>query len=454
MTVQLPITAVVVWQMEEVGERVNMSDAGPAERMQRVAVGDRSLAAYAPFAGMEIIGEIEALAEPLRGARVAHISATAEGGGVAELLGTLVPLMRSVGLEADWMVIAGSDTFFQATKSLHNGLHGMPLELTEEMRRTFLEVNVANAATFPGDSYDYVVVHDPQPAPLRLLRSDDGGSWIWRCHIDLTAANPVFWDFLRPFLQVYDASIFSMSDYVMPDLHSQHVAIIPPAVDPLSPKNEPLAENEILALTRARGIDPARPLLLQVSRFDPWKDPLGVIDVYRGVRRQFPEVQLVQLGSLADDDPEGTVYYQRALAYAGTDPDIHVLINTGGAREVNALQRLASVVLQKSLREGFGLTVTEGLWKARPVIGGNAGGIPLQIEDGQNGYLVSSVDECIDRAVRLLRNPSAAAEMGRRGKETVRRKFLSTVNLRGYLALFNELRDRHPPLHPRLASPR
>ena len=305
---------------------------------------------------------------------------------MAELLGTLVPLMRSAGLEADWMVIAGSDSFFQVTKSLHNGLHGMPLELTDEMRHTFLDVNTMNAATFPADSYDYVVVHDPQPAPLRRLRPDDGGSWIWRCHIDLTAANPVFWDYLRPFIQLYDAAIFSMPAYVMPDLQVERVAIIPPAVDPLSPKNEPLEEREILTLIQARDIDPARPLLLQVSRYDPWKDPLGVIDVYRGVRRQLPDVQLVLLGALADDDPEGTEYYRRALAYAGSDPDIHVLINTGGPHEVNALQRAASVVLQKSLREGFGLTVTEGLWKARPVIGGNVGGIPLQIEDGQTGH--------------------------------------------------------------------
>jgi trehalose synthase len=431
-----------------------MRDNGRAGIMHRVAVGGRSLAAYAPFAGTEIIKEIEALAGPLRGARIAHVSATAEGGGVAELLGTLVPLMRGVGLEADWMVIAGSDPFFQVTKSLHNGLHGMLLELTDEMRRTFLEVNEANAATFPGSSYDFVVVHDPQPAPLRLLRPDDGGSWIWRCHIDLTTANPVFWDYLRPFIQLYDASIFSMPAYVMPDLQMERVAIIPPAVDPLSPKNEPLEEREIRTLIRARGIDPARPLLLQVSRYDPWKDPLGVIDVYRGVRRQLPDVQLVLLGALADDDPEGTEYYRRALAYAGSDPDIHVLLNTGGPHEVNALQRAASVVLQKSLREGFGLTVTEGLWKARPVIGGNAGGIPLQIEDGQTGYLVSTTDECIDRAVKLLHNPTAATEMGRRGRETVRSKFLSTVNLRNYLALFSELRDRHPPLHPRSASPR
>jgi trehalose synthase len=230
-----------------------------------------------------------------------------------------------------------------------------------------------------------------------------------------------------------------MASYSRPDLAVGRKAIIPPSIDPLSPKNAPL--NGLLGslLIEKAGLDPARPMMVQVSRFDPWKDPLGVVDVYRGVRKRIADLQLVLMGALADDDPEGTEYYQRTLDYAGDDPNIHVLINTGGPLEVNAFQRLATVVLQKSLREGFGLTVTEALWKERPVIGGDVGGIPLQIRDGTSGYLVSSVEECIERAVDILHNPIAAAEMGRRGRETVRRKFLSTVNLRNYLALFYEL---------------
>jgi trehalose synthase len=306
------------------------------------------------------------------------------------------------------------------------------------MRRVFLEGNAANAVSF-ADPCDFVVVHDPQPAPLCRLRRGEARSWIWRCHIDLTAANSTYWEFMRPYIEAYDAAIFSMPEYVMPDLRVERVAIIPPAIDPTSPKNAPLHPLETAARIQARGVDPQRPFLLQVSRFDPWKDPLGVIDVYREVRREIPSAQLVLMGALAGDDPEGADYFARSLEYAGNDPDIHVLINTGGPEEVNAFQRGAAVVLQKSLREGFGLTVTEGLWKARPVVGGNAGGIPLQIEDGVSGYLVSSRAECASRAISILQNPMAAASLGEHGQITVRSKFLSTVYLRNYLTLFNEL---------------
>jgi trehalose synthase len=415
-----------------------MDPKAPAAEMHRVPVGDKSLASYAHLAGDDILDEIEALAAPLRGARVAHVSATTVGGGVVELLSALVPLMNSVGLLADWWVISGPEEFFQVTKSVHNGLHGMPLELTKDMKRTFLQVNEANAASFES-GYDFVVIHDPQPVAIRRFRPHDTGAWIWRCHIDLTAANAVFWDFVKPFIQDYDAAIFSMASYSRPDLAVGHKVIIPPSIDPLSPKNTPLDELSGSRLIEKAGLDPAQPMMVQVSRFDPWKDPLGVVDVYRGTRRRVADVQLVLMGALADDDPEGTEYYQRTLDYAGNDPNIHVLINTGGPLEVNAFQRLATVVLQKSLREGFGLTVTEALWKERPVIGGDVGGIPLQIRNGISGYLVSSVEECIERAVDILRHPLAAAELGRRGRETVRRKFLSTANLRNYLALFYEL---------------
>ena len=230
-----------------------------------------------------------------------------------------------------------------------------------------------------------------------------------------------------------------MAAYARPDLAINHRAIIPPAIDPLSPKNASQDELESRRLIERSGIDSARPMLVQVSRFDPWKDPLGVVDVYRGLRRHMSGIQLVLLGALADDDPEGTEYYWRTREYAGNDPDIHVLLNTGGAQEVNAFQRLATVALQKSVREGFGMTVTEALWKERPVVAANVGGIPLQIQDGVTGYLVSSVDQCIERTAEMLNHPISAGEMGRRGRELVRRSFLSTANLRNYLALFQEL---------------
>jgi trehalose synthase len=408
--------------------------------MQRVVVQTKALSDYAPVVGDDVIAELEHLAKPFQGARVLHINATAYGGGVAEMLHTLVPLMRSAGLEAEWRTISGTDDFFNVTKSMHNALQGMDLDLTPGMRAAYLHANVDNAVYFE-DEFDFVVVHDPQPAPLRALRASDPGKWIWRCHIDLTAANPIYWSFLRPFIQDYDAAIFTMPEYVKRDLNIGKIAIVPPAIDPLSPKNAPMSDADARRVVSLYNIDPDRPMLVQVSRFDPWKDPLGVIDVYRAVKKEFPETQLIMAGSMAHDDPEGMEYYQRTKDYAGDDPDVHLLSNLDGVGnvEINAFQREATVVLQKSLREGFGLTISEGLWKSRPVIGGNVGGIPLQIEDGKTGYLVGSVEECIERTLELMRHPKDAAEMGARGREEVRHKFLSTANLRNYLRLFNEL---------------
>jgi trehalose synthase len=409
--------------------------------MRPAPLTTKTLAAYAPVVGDDVIDEIETLAKPLRGARVAHVSATAQGGGVAELLHALTPLMRDAGLNADWYVITGTDEFFAITKGIHNALQGMPLDLTPAMKETYLEVNFENAASFDGH-YDFVVVHDPQPAPLRAMRPKDEGQWIWRCHIDLTSSSQAYWDFMRPFLDAYDAAIFTMPQFAAPDLRVGTVAIIPPAIDPLSPKNARLPDERVSALVSARHVDPTRPILTQVSRFDPWKDPVGVIEVYRAVSQRVPAVQLALLGALARDDPEGEHYYQRTLEAAGNDPNIHVLMNVGGSVEVNAFQRRAAVVLQKSLREGFGLTVTEGLWKSRPVVASRVGGIPLQITDGETGYLVEGVDETVERVLEILQDPDEAEEIGMRGHEAVRRTFLTTANLINYLKLFNELEAR------------
>ena len=405
--------------------------------MQPVALAERSLAAYAPVVGDDVIAEIEALAQPLQGARVVHISATAFGGGVAEMLHTLVPLMRCVGLHAEWRIITGSDAFFRVTKSIHNALQGSEFAVNQEMRDTYLRTNHDNAASGVGN-FDFVVVHDPQPAPLRSL-SAGSGAWIWRCHIDPTAAQPAAWQFLRPFVEAYDAAIFTMAAFVKPDLHVPTVAIIPPAIDPLSAKNAELSSDRIAITVATAGVDPLRPTILQVSRFDPWKDPLGVIDVYRAARAEVPGLQLVMLGAMAHDDPEGRVFFELTKEYAASDPDIHLLANAGGSIEVNAFQRHAAVILQKSVREGFGLTVTEALWKARPVVANNVGGIPLQIEEGVSGYLVTNTDQCIERVRAILSDVESATELGRNGQEAVRRNFLSTANLRNYLRLFNNL---------------
>lgn len=408
--------------------------------MRRVALAQKSLAEYAPIVGDDVIGEIETLARPLKGARVAHISTTAFGGGVAEMLHTLVPLMRSVGLQAEWQIMSGSNAFFNVTKRMHNALQGSDLTLTEAMRTEYILTNRHNAASFE-DNFDFVVVHDPQPAPLRQLCGGHG-TWLWRCHIDLTAAQPTVWQFLRPFLEMYDAAIFTMPAFVKPDLRVEKVAIIPPAIDPLSPKNTFLSAEQVATIVTAAGVDPSRHTLLQVSRYDPWKDPLGVIDVYRAVRPEIPGIQLVMLGAMAHDDPEGAVFYEHTRAYAGEDPDIHLLTNKGGNAEVNAFQRHATVILQKSLREGFGLTVTEGLWKERPVVAGNVGGIPLQIENGVTGFLIENTDQCVECVLTILRDPDVGTQLGRNGHEMVRHNFLSTANLRNYLRLFNELDER------------
>jgi trehalose synthase len=409
-------------------------------RMQNVTLETKSVTDYAAIVGEEMIAELEWLARPLKGARVVHVSSTAYGGGVAEMLHTLIPLMNSVGLDAQWRIIAGGAEFFNATKAMHNALQGMDLELTPTRRDAYLLTNEENAASFAGE-FDYVVIHDPQPAPLRMLRATDPGRWIWRCHIDLTAANPTYWSFLRPFIEKYDAAIFTLPGYVQPDLRLDKIAIIPPAIDPRSPKNRPMDWPEVASIVGRFGVDATRPTLTQVSRFDPWKDPLGVIDVYRDVKRERADVQLVMIGSMADDDPEGLDYYQRTKEFAGDDPDIHLFTNLDGVGnvEVNAFQRQATVILQKSLREGFGLTVSEGLWKAKPVIGGNTGGIPLQIQDGETGYLVDSVEHCTARVLEVLASLVRARLLGERGRQVVRQRFLSTANLRNYLQLFNEL---------------
>lgn len=418
--------------------------AHEAYAMNRVHLSEKSVINYAPIVGDDVITELEELARPLRGARVVHISSTAYGGGVAEMLHTLVPLMNDIGLDAQWRVIGGHEDFFKVTKAMHNALQGMQLDLTPAMRSVYLRTNVDIATQFE-DEFDYVVVHDPQVATLRSLRGGSQGKWIWRCHIDLTEANPTYWSFLRPFIQVYDAAIFTLPEYVKSDLRIDKVAIIPPAIDPLSPKNRQMSGQEVADIVSLYGVDPARPTLTQVSRFDPWKDPLGVIDVYRNVKREHPALQLVLIGSMAHDDPEGVEYYQRTRDFAGDDPDIHLLSNLDGVGnvEVNAFQRQATIILQKSLREGFGLTVSEGLWKAKPVIGGDAGGIPLQIQNGITGYLVNSIEQCSERVLELLSNPVPARTCGLHGREWVRQNFLSTANLRNYLQLFNELAQAH-----------
>jgi len=410
----------------------------------------KSIEAYRPIIGDERTQEILDLASRLRGARVLHVNATAFGGGVAEILATLIPLMNDVGLDADWQVIRGADEFFNVTKAIHNSLQGMYYDWTPAMRETWLSYNRMNADLFD-ESYDYVVIHDPQPAAIPTFIEERtgrrGGKWVWRCHIDLTDAQAQVWDMLRPHVERYDGAIFTLADYVKDDLRGPAIFCVPPAIDPLSPKNVDLPPETVDEILARYGVDPHRPMVTQISRFDPWKDPLGVIDVYRAAKREFPDLQLVMIASMASDDPEGWAWYERTVRRAGEDFDIHILSNLNGVGnvEVNAFQRAARVVIQKSVREGFGLVVSEALWKGRPVVAGNVGGIPLQIVNGKTGFLVHTVEECVEKLLFLLRHQGEADCMGAQGVAYVRDNFLTTRYLRDYLNIFCQLSGSESP---------
>jgi trehalose synthase len=412
--------------------------------LQEVALGHKTLTDYTHIVGKELTEQIRTLAEPLKGKRVLHVSATAFGGGVSEILYTLVPLMRDVGLDAHWHVIFGKEEFFNATKLLHNSLQGAEETLSEEQWKVFDEINEMNAEGLQGE-WDVVVVHDPQPIGLRRGAAKKGNKWIWRCHIDLSTPNPAPISRLLPMIEEYDASVWHLEDYVPNGMgkHREVVRIMPPAIDPLSPKNMAFSPEDAAFVCRQFGIDVDRPLITQVSRFDPWKDPIGVIDAYRDVTKQIPDAQLAMVGSMATDDPEGLQYFQKTFEYADGDEDIKILsnLNNVGAIEVNAFQSQSDICLQKSIREGFGLTVTEALWKGRPTVAGNVGGIPLQIEDGISGFLVDSPSECAQRCVEILRDPGLGKSLGRHGKEHARRRFLTPRLLRDWLDLLIDLED-------------
>jgi trehalose synthase len=408
--------------------------------LQLVNVGHKSLADYATIATRGLMDEIRRLAEPLAGKRVVHLSATAFGGGVAEINYTLVPLMQDAGLEVEWRIIRGAEEFFNVTKTIHNALQGNPQGLTEEQREVFDRYNALNARELEG-TYDFVIVHDPQPVAMIDHVAEPEGHWIWRCHIDLSTPNKDVIDFLVPSISRHDAAIFHRRQYV-PDAAGIPPAYIwPPAIDPLAPKNMALSTEDAAYIVDQFGIDVDRPLVTQVSRFDPWKDPLGVIDAYRELKQTHSDVQLALVGSMAHDDPEGWDFYNQTVAYAAGDPDIYILsnLNNVGSVEVNAFQVHSAAVLQKSIREGFGLTVSEALWKARPTVAGRVGGIVDQIAHGETGWLVSSSSECAEACREILDDPEEARRKALRGKEFVRRSFLTPRLLRDWLVLFNLL---------------
>lgn len=389
---------------------------------------------YEEIVGHQEIKRLHRLAERFTGKKIVHVNSTRTGGGVAEILSWMIPLMRELGIDAHWEVIEGNPEFYQVTKTFHNGLQGLPVSLRQRDFDLHNRVNRENAERLNLEA-DIVFIHDPQPAYLPAFTPPGRvGRWIWRCHIDASHPNRAVWKYLEAAAGQYHATIFSMPAFAQ--AMKIPMFIIPPAIDPLSEKNCAIPEAERLEILGRFGIDPQRPLLLQVSRFDRFKDPLGVIEAYRLLKPYHPEMQLALAGGPADDDPEGAEVLREVLDCAHGDSDLKVLmLPPDSHRIINALQRSACVVLQKSLREGFGLTVTEALWKGKPVIGGACGGITLQVHDYHTGFLVYSPAGAAYRMRYLLRYAEKRERMGRTGSDFVRHHFLLTRNLRDYLTL-------------------
>ena len=401
---------------------------------------------YVGIVADEEINKVRALADQLKGKSVTHVNSTAYGGGVAEILNSMVPLMKDIGLDVHWEVIKGSFEFFNVTKKIHNALQGMNTQLTEEEQRTYIDFNKINSDSSAIDT-EFVIVHDAQPAALVEFYPNKTNKWIWRCHVDLSTPNLTVWNFLEHYLSRYDAAIFTAKEYVMPGLKIPNIQVSPPSINPLNEKNKDLPEATVRGVLERFEVNPERPIITQVGRFDPWKDPLGAVDVYRLVKKEIPQVQLLLIAGMATDDPEGWLYLEKTARHAGEDPDVHLLTDLKGVNdlEVNAFQRASQVALQMSTREGFGLTVTEALWKGVPVIGRKVGGIPLQIIDGQTGYLVETVEQAAEKTLYLLKHMGEARQMGQKGKEHVKNNFLIITHLKDHLRLFSELVHPEPP---------
>jgi len=394
------------------------------------------LDSYAAVTSRDVVRHLQQLAEPLRGKTVVHVNSTRVGGGVAEILDKLVPLSRELGIDSRWEVITGDSEFYQCTKSMHNAIQGNRITISDALLNHFLEVNEQNANQLRSilEAADFVFIHDPQPVALLKYCSSRKGKWIWRCHIDASHPYRGVWRFIDRFVRGYDASIFSLPQFVQMLPHPAY--IIPPSIDPLSDKNIDLTQDELDSVRARFGINPDAPMIAQISRFDRFKDPIGVVEAYQLAKKFIPALQLVLAGGGASDDPEGEAVLSEVRYAAGDDPNIKILLLPPDAhRTINALQRLADIVLQKSTKEGFGLTVTEALWKGKPVIGGDTGGIRLQVINFHTGFLVNTPEGAALRIRYLFKQTQKIQEMGLKGKEFVRENFLLTRQLREHLTL-------------------
>jgi trehalose synthase len=403
-------------------------------------VNAKSLAAYEPVVGHVAVSQLKQLARDLAGARVVHVNSTKAGGGVAEILNWLIPLMNDLGLQASWEVIEGSSEFFNVTKTFHNGLQGNAVALPKSMIDVYEQVVADNATRLSPilEKAEFVFIHDPQPAFLLNLCPDRKGKWIWRCHIDVSHPNRKVWNYLKGIVSGYDVSIYSMSHFAQRLEHPQF--IIAPSIDPLSEKNRELSQQEIDTSLNRFGISKDLPLLTQISRFDRFKDPVGVIRAFNMLNSSV-DAQLVLAGGGATDDPEGVAVFEEVQDAAQGNDRIFVLqLPSDAHRIINALQRASTIVIQKSVQEGFGLTVTEAMWKGKPVIGGDVGGIRLQVHNHHTGFLVDTPEGVALRIRELLRQPEKIKAMGKNAKEFVTHNFLLTRHLREYLTLMLGLR--------------
>lgn len=385
---------------------------------------------YIPIVGESVVDDLRLLAEKLRGRTIQHINSTAVGGGVAEILNRMVPLLSELGVPTKWDVIKGGAQFYEVTKKFHNALHGREEEITGRDFDVFLETSRENIEEMDIVG-DIVFVHDPQP--IALIQKKSGNKWIWRCHVDVSHPHAGVWRFLNEYISGYDAAVFSAPAFAQ-ELPVRQF-LIAPSIDPLSDKNKELPPQTIGEVLRKYGIAPDKPVITQISRFDRLKDPVGVIETYRLVKR-YNDCQLVLAGGGASDDPEGVKVLEEVKEKAGGDPDIHILLLPQNDIEVNALQRASTVIIQKSLKEGFGLTVAEALWKGKPVVASRVGGIPLQVTHKFSGLLCSSVDGAAFAVKQLLNSPGYAQRLGENGREHIRRNFLLTRHLKEYMLLF------------------
>jgi trehalose synthase len=398
---------------------------------------------YAPIVGKDVIDELYLLAERLKGKEITNINSTPVGGGIAEILTRMIPILRQLGVDARWDVIKGNEKFFKITKDIHNALHGVDVDIADDDWNYFLEVNRENAGNLDLTG-DIIFVHDPQP--IALVEKKDKNKWIWRCHVDCTEPKINIMNRLKSFIEQYDSSVFSAPQFAHPEIGIKKI-LISPSIDPLSDKNRELSESAIDAIANRFDLDRDRPIVTQVSRFDKLKDPAGVIEVYKRVKR-YIDCQLVLAGGGATDDPEGLTVLETIKSAAQRDPDIHVIfLPPSSDIEINALQRMSDVVLQKSIREGFGLTVTEAMWKARPVIASAVGGIPMQIKHKYSGILTYSIAGTDYYLKELLNNPEYAKTLGLNGREHVKNNFLITRHVRDYLLLFLSLYHEEDEVH-------